>query len=107
MIEGAWGEACSYLFTLGVGWGDFESLLQSSPSKKTKPRQDKPIKKKRQSLKQIKESYLTQIAENKKQARGELPQGVTYEDFLKWGNLTKEDLREFCEKALNRAGQKI
>ena len=48
-----------------------------------------------------------QIAENETQARGELARGATYEDFLKWGNLTKDDLREFCEKALNKAGQKM
>jgi hypothetical protein len=79
---------------------------QSSKPKSTKPKQDTPIKKKKKTSQEVKkQQFLPPISEI--QAREELQQGATYEDFMKWGDLTKENLREFCKKALNKDGKKI
>ena len=87
-----------------------QKTLQSTPPKNKKPRQDTPIKKtknSRMTLQQLKDKFLPPIAENQEQVREELSRGVTYEEFIKWGNLDrKEDLRQFCEKALNKDGEK-
>lgn len=74
--------------------------------KNKKPKPVEPIKKKKKNLQQFKEPIFPPIAENPVQAREELPRGVTYEDFIKWGDLKTEDLREFCEKAANKNGKK-